>query len=105
MADLVIVTTILDDESDAQVLAAKAVSDRLAARGQVSPPLQSVRRAADGTVETLTECRVDLECTQNQVIALSLLVQEYAGMSAPFRVTPILEASNGYSAWIRRATR
>lgn len=105
MAALVTVTTILDDDTAAGVLAFKAVDQRFAARALISPPLESVRRGADGSVQTLTEFRVDLECTQDQVIALRHLIIDECGMDAPSYVTPILDASKSYAGWIRRATR
>ena len=104
MTDCVLVWTTLAADADAARFAEALVSERLAACVTVQAPLDSVYRWK-GALEHDRERQMVIKTTADRVRALATRVRELHPYELPeFLVTPVLDGSDDYLAWIREST-
>ena len=104
MSDCVLVWTTLGADTDAVAFAQTLVTERLAACVTVQAPMDSVYRWK-GSIEHDRERQILIKTTSDQVPALQVRVRELHPYELPeFFVTPIVNGSEGYLAWLREST-
>jgi periplasmic divalent cation tolerance protein len=105
MTDCVLVWTTLGADADVRTLAETLVGERLAACVTVQAPMDSVYRWR-GSVEHDRERQLLIKTTTERVSALAARVRELHPYELPeFLVTPVLDGSAEYLAWLRESTR
>jgi periplasmic divalent cation tolerance protein len=105
MTDCVLVWTTLGADADVRTLAETLVTERLAACVTVQAPMDSVYRWR-GSVEHDRERQLLIKTTTERVSALAARVRELHPYELPeFLVTPVLDGSAEYLAWLRESTR
>lgn len=104
MTDCVLVWTTLAADTDAARLAETLVAERLAACVTVQAPMDSVYRWKGG-LEHDRERQLVIKTTADRVQALATRVRELHPYEVPeFLVTPVVDGSDGYLAWVREST-
>jgi periplasmic divalent cation tolerance protein len=104
MTDCVLVWTTLGADADVRTLAETLVTERLAACVTVQAPMDSVYRWR-GSVEHDRERQLLIKTTTERVSALAARVRELHPYELPeFLVTPVLDGSAEYLAWLREST-
>ena len=104
MTDCVIVWTTLAADVDAARFAETLVAERLAACVTVQAPMDSVYRWQGG-LEHDRERQVVIKTTADRLQALATRVHELHPYELPeFLVTPVVDGSDGYLAWVRAST-
>ena len=102
--DCVIVWTTIGSTADGRGMASILVGERLAACVNVLPEMESIYRWK-GQVETDHERQLVMKTTAGRVSALAARVRELHDYDVPeFVVTPIVDGSDAYLAWIREST-
>lgn len=102
--DCVIVWTTLAGTADGRGMASILVNERLAACVNVLPEMESIYRWK-GQVETDHERQLVMKTTVERVAALKVRVRELHEYDVPeFIVTPIVDGTDAYLAWIREST-
>ena len=102
--DCVIVWTTIGSTADGRGMASILVGERLAACVNVLPEMESFYRWK-GQVETDHERQLVMKTTAGRVPALKARVHELHDYDVPeFVVTPIVDGSDAYLAWIREST-
>ena len=99
---LVIVTTTVADEADAERLSALLVERRLAACVQRSAMRSTYRW--EGCLEDAREWRLDAKTAPERAEACAVALAEAHPYDVPEVVTLRAEASKGYAAWVRAET-
>ncbi|HEU4682769.1 MAG TPA: divalent-cation tolerance protein CutA [Gemmatimonadales bacterium] len=101
MADFVQVTTTFPDESTAQRVASRAVTERLAACAQVQGPITSIYRWK-GDVEQEEEWYCHFKTMHQRLPALEARIRELHPYEVPEIIAiPILQADPKYLEWIQ----
>lgn len=102
--DCVIVWTTIGSTADGRGMASILVNERLAACVNVLPEMESIYRWK-GQVEADHERQLVMKTTAGRVPALKARVHELHDYDVPeFVVTPIVDGSDAYLAWIREST-
>ena len=104
MTDCVLVWTTLAADADAAAFAETLVAERLAACVAVQAPMDSFYRW-NGRVERGRERQIVIKTTAGRLPALGARVRALHPYQVPeWIVTPVVEGSDGYLAWIREST-
>ena len=104
MTDCVLVWTTLGADADAVAFAQTLVAERLAACVTVQAPMDSVYRWK-GRIEHDRERQILIKTTVGRIPALQARVRGLHPYELPeFLVTPVVNGSDGYLAWLREST-
>ena len=104
MTDCVLVWTTFGADADAVAVAHTLVAERLAACVTVQAPMDSVYRWKD-RIEHDRERQMLIKTTADRVPALQARLRGLHSYELPeFLVTPVVDGSEPYLAWLRGST-
>ena len=104
MTDIVQVTTTIDDEDRATMMARTVVEEGLAACAQVQGPIRSIYRW-QGSVEQATEGYCHFKTTKPRATELRNRVRQLHSYDVPEMIElPIVDGHAPYLAWVREET-
>ncbi len=104
MTDIVMIFTTVADDERAEQLARRLVDERLAACGNLYPPMTSHYRW-QGKLEQDSERQMVIKTTRDRVPALDArLAQLHAYELPEFLVVPVADGSQAYLKWVKDET-
>jgi periplasmic divalent cation tolerance protein len=103
-SEYVLVLTTLPSDADAPAFARMLVEERLAARVNLLPPMESIYRW-EGEVQHDSERQVMMKTSRPRVVALWERLRELHPYDVPeFVVVPIVDGNDAYLRWIGEST-